>query len=96
MARIEIIKTWYGNRYAVVDDFKHYPVSRNAKGEIITKKNGKREETLTEVAYTKHAVEYSVGKGEENIRVAIFSLDKEGLKRAKEVLALYNKGNKKA
>ena len=92
MARIEIIKTWYGNKYAVVEDFKHYPVSRDEKGNTLTVGKGKKPQT--DVAYTNHAVEYKVGKEEKDVRVAIFPLTKEGLKEAKEVLALFKKQSK--
>lgn len=93
MVRIEIIKTWYGNRYAVVEDFKHYPASRDAKGNVLTKQKGKRTEVVTDVAYTTHAVDYKL-KGDDELRVAIFPLTEEGLKEAKEVLTLYKKNNK--
>jgi len=88
--RIETINTMYGKRYAVVEDFKHFPASRDVKGNVVTSGTGKNKKTVTEVAYTRHAIDYKHGN---NTYPAIFSYDKEGLAKAKEILALYK--NKK-
>lgn len=88
--RIEIINTMYGKRYAVVEDFKHHPASRDVKGNVVTKGNGKGKKVVTDTVFTRHAIDYKHG---DKLYPAIFSYDKEGLAKAKEILALYK--NKK-
>lgn len=93
--RIEIVKTWYGNRYAVVGDFTHYPLARDSKGKIVTEKKvqGKkiREVNVTTSTVSRRVAEYSVGSTEKDIRTAVFSLDSNGLAKAKEVLEVLKK-----
>lgn len=85
---IEIINTMYGKRYAVVEDFKHFPASRDTKGNIVVKGTGKGQKVITEEAYTRHAIDFKQG---ENTYPAIFEFSKAGLAKAKEILALYKK-----
>lgn len=74
MVHIRKINTLYGQKYAVVDLFTHYPTKMNRFG---------KPETSKAVGY--FTIDYKVGK--ENFP-AIFDLTDEGLADAKEVQRL--------
>lgn len=79
MLHIRKIKTMYGLRYAVVNLFPYY--------KTVTDKFNKHIEYVKAAEY--HAVEY---KENGKIKVAIFELSADGLKRAKEVQSAFRKG----
>lgn len=82
MLHIKKIKTLYGLRYAVVEDFEHIKVALDAKGNPI--KEGKKVKYIKEIKQL--PIDYGNG-------IAIFSLDEAGLNKAR---ALQKKLNRKA
>lgn len=91
MAHIKKVKTFYGLRYAVVEQHTSTIVVREkAKSEDAkdTKKVISKTEDLV--------VEYKTGTGvNEKIVPALFPVTDEGLAQAREIQALFNKKGKK-
>lgn len=78
MVHIRKINTLYGQKYAVVDLFTHYPTKMNRFG---------KPETSKTVGY--FTVDYVAVENKKKVTVpAIFDLTAEGLAEAKEVQKL--------
>lgn len=90
MAHIKKIKTFHGLRYAVVEPFTSTIVVTE-KSKVEGAKDTKKVITKTEDL----AVEYKTGTGvNERVLPAVFPVTAEGLEKAKEIQALFNKKNK--